>query len=512
MKTDAQLASSNRGLWFRQPSKKVSLVLLFLMMILSTGIGLYVFSKTSLRLDEAQSLFQTNRNMAGLLRAVAQDVHVPLYHTLLYVWQKLFGGDIATVRYMSLLFFVATIPAAYLLGSYAFNRSVGLFAAFLLAISPFMNWYGSEARMYSLLALITVVHQYFFLKLLREGRAENWIGYTLTAILGIYTHYFFSFVLLTEVIFFLFMRRHFVPKKALLKFSAVAGIVAASFAPWLYYANSLGLASNTRPNLSSPSSGDLFNTYSQFLFGFQVDYLNTIIVSLWPIVVLLAFFALQQNRKVPSETIFFVLAAVVPVIGAFIISITITPFYLSRYLIVALPALLIFLSWILANYPPRLSYPLRGVLVLVVLGLFAVQIANPNTPVKEDYASAARYLNENATAQDVVIVSAPFTIYPTEYYYKGDARLVTQPQWDRFGEGSIPAFNKDTLPQETKEITGPYQTAWLVLSFDQGYQSDIKQYYDNNYERLEHKEFSPGLNVYAYKIRYDDAVTLSIIE
>src|SRR4051812_12263171 len=120
---------------------------LVLMMAFVTYFSLNVFTHSSLRLDEAQSLFQTNRDIPGMLNLIAQDVHVPLYHTLLHFWQVLFGNDIYTARILSLVFFLATIPAVYLLAAYAFRRRVGMFAALLVAISPFMNWYGSEARM-----------------------------------------------------------------------------------------------------------------------------------------------------------------------------------------------------------------------------------------------------------------------------------------------------------------------------------------------------------------------------
>lgn len=491
------------------PTRRLWIVLsLAAMMLFGTLLSYYVFSKTSLRLDEAQSLFQTNRDVSGLLRQVAQDVHVPLYHLLLYFWLKLFGNDIVVARSLSLLFFVLTIPLTYLLGRYVFDRRVGIFAALLVTMTPFMNWYASEARMYAMLAFLTVLHQLFFMKVFKEGKALHWWGYALTAVLGMYTHYFFAFVLLTEAVFYLFQRKSF-PAKSFRKFLAVAALVVVSVLPWLNYVYSLGTASNTQPHLATPSSGDLFNTYAQFLFGFQIDYFNTIIVSLWPVVVLLAFFALQKNRTVPAGAIYLVMAAVLPVLAAFILSITLRPFYLSRYLIVAIPVLFIFISWIISDYPRRLSAVIKGALVGLMAAMLVIQITSPNTPVKENYGEAVAYLNGKTTSQDVIIAAAPFTIYPIEYYYEGGAKVTTQPQWDRFSQGAIPAFNKDTLDEETDSLTGSYQRAWLVLSFDQGYNEDLKDYYDNHYQRLEKKEFSPNLTVYSYKLRYDEPVRIS---
>jgi len=479
-----------------------------LLMALATALSLFVFTRTSLRLDEAQSLFQVSRDVAGTLFAVAQDVHVPGYHLLLQAWTFVFGNDIFAARMMSLVFLLATIPLVYALGRMVFSHKVGLFAALLVTISPFMEWYGSEARMYSMLAFMTVLHYYFFIKVYDEGRARQWFGYILVAILGLYTHYFFGFVLLTEVLFYLLYRRSF-PKGSFKKFILAAVVALAAIAPWLWYVRSLGTASNTQPALTSPSSGDVFNTYAQFLFGFQVDVLNTIIVSLWPVVVLLAFFALQKNHKITQQAVFFALAAVIPVVAAFLISVTIRPFYLSRYLIVSLPPLLILLAWIFSIYPKKVRRVLQVALVVLTLGLLAVQVLNPQTPVKEDYSEAVGYLNQTVTAQDVVVVAAPFTIYPTEYYYDAPAKLTTQPIWNRFDGGAVPGYDEETVKAETDQNVLPYQYAYLMLSYDQGYNEKLQKYYDSRFERVMMKDFSDGLAIYKYKIRYDPPVTIT---
>jgi len=485
-------------------------LLLALMVAFAVFFSISVFANTSLRLDEAQSLFQTNRDVAGMLNLVAQDVHVPFYHILLHFWQVLFGQDIFVARMLSLVFFVGTILMTYLLATYALGRrSVGLFAALLVTISPFMNWYGSEARMYTMLAFMTVLHVYFFVKVLRVGGASNWILWTIAAIMGLYTHYFFIFVLVSEFIAMLILRKKFAgahPIRSIIIYGAVAGL---SLIPWLLYVYNLGFASNTQPALGVPSAGDLFDTYTQFIFGFQVPAVNTLIVSLWPVLVLLAFFALQRTRKkIPAEVMLFVLLATIPVLSAFIISVTIRPFYLSRYLIVALPALFIFIAWMLTRYRRWIARTVSIVLVLFIGLLFTIQVMSPNTPVKEDYKDAVQYLAKNAGPSDVVVLAAPFTIYPVEYYYKGTAKLTTQPVWNRFESGSVPAFDPAKLEAETKTNVASYQNAWLMLSYDQGYNKDLKDYYDKHYQKVSEHKFSPGLSIYEYRIRYDKPLTV----
>lgn len=493
-------------------------VMSYLFLLLMAGFaiffGLTVFGQSSIRLDEAQSLFQTNRDIPGILYLVAQDVHVPLYHTLLYFWQLLFGQDIFVARLLSLVFFVAAIIMTYVTATYAFGRrSIGLFAALLVTLSPFMNWYGMEARMYTMLAFIAVAHTYLFLRVMRTPHAGYWILWVVVAILGLYTHYFFAFVLLPELVAAIMLRKKAAGQRFLIKFIVAGAVAGMALLPWLLYVFSLGFASNTQPALSQPSPGDLFDTYAQFIFGFQTPVVNTLIVSLWPIVVLLGFFALQRSdKKIPSTVIVFGLLATLPIIAAFIISVTIRPFYVSRYLIVALPALLIFIAWFLTRYRRSVAVTIRVLLVALMGVLFTLQAVSPNTPVKEDYRQAVSYLTERAGVSDVIVLSAPFTIYPIEYYYKGAAKLTTQPVWNRFASGSVPAYDAAKVEAETEQNVASYQTAWLVLSYDQGYNDDLKQYYDSRYEQRSERRISPGLVVYEYKIRYDTPLTLSQVQ
>lgn len=494
----------------KREKKNRTLVLAFTLlsfMVIATLIEVLVFSKASIRLDESQSLYQVSRTVPGLLHTVGQDVHVPGYHLMLRLWTILFGSDIVTARYMSVLFFVASIPAIYFLGKAVFSRRVGLFAALLLTISPFMLWYGAEARMYSLLALVTILHQLFFVKIFKTGKGAYWIAYFVTTILGFYTHYFFAFVLITEAIFYLVYHKRF-PKWSLPKFAVALPLAFATFVPWLLYVYHLGLASSEQPFLAVPSTGDIFDTYAQFLFGFQVQGLNTFIVSLWPILVLVAFFTLQRKNRSTSASTFLIFMAILPVLAAFIISILVKPFFLSRYLIVSLPSLFLIFAWIISIYPAKVRHIIQVVVVLFTLGLLVIEILNPDTPVKEDYKSAVAYVSARATAQDVVIATAPFTIYPIEYYYHGSAKVTTQPIWDRFSTGTIPAFSVKNLSSQTDANVDSYRNAWLILSYDQGYNEQTKKYYDSRFQMLDHKQFSPGLNVYEYKIRYDPALQI----
>lgn len=484
---------------------KFVVVVLVSLMIFVVLMSIFVFSHQSLRLDESQSLWQTSHSPTKILNIIAQDVHVPFYLVMLHFWQMFLGNGVYTSRILSLIFFLLSIPALYFLGKRMISAPVGLFAAIIFSISPFMNWYGNEIRMYSLMTLLAILSQYFFVGIYKARSRDSWIGYFIVNLLGIFTHYFFFFILLVQAIFFLTHKNIF-PAKSFRRFIVIAIILILLFSPWVYYVRSIDTISNSAPLLVPPTTVNVFNTFSQFLFGFQDDHLNTILVSLWPLTVLLGFLALRENKKNPPEISCLALAVLVPIAAAFAVSVALRPLFVSRYLILTIPSLYLFIGWIFSTYPRALRTAFTTILILAMLFGLTVEAASPSSPVKEDYADAAAYLSQNATAQDVIILSAPFTVYPVEYYYHGNAEISTLPIWNRFITGPIPAFNESALPQEVATLKGSHEKAWLLLSYDQGYAENIRIYMDTHLERIDSKTFSPGLTLYVYKLRYDPEV------
>jgi mannosyltransferase len=459
------------------------------------------FLRKSIRLDEAQSLWQTNHSYGELLRIIAEDVHVPLYHVLLRTWRLLLGPDVQTARLLSLAFLLAAVPVFYLVARKVLSRPWALFALVVFSCSPFLQWYGSEARMYSMLVLVTLVSQYFFLNLLSADRTVAWVGYAASAVVGSYTHYFFAFVLAAQGLYVLLMWRR-LPRAAIAKMAGVAALVGAVYLPWYLYFRANGSASGTRPHLPEPSSVDLSNVYSQFLFGFQADTINTLLVSTWPVLVLGALASVRVGVRLDRPTAYMVVAAFVPVVLAFVVSHLVTPFFLSRYMIAALPAFVLLLVSFIGGLTRPVARGLAAALLAVTVAGTVVEAESPDTPVDEDYRTAAQLIEDGATPQDLVVLSSPFTVYPFEYYYDGAARLATLPLWDR--EGPAPAFDSDQLPEQVAALTEGHQYIYLLLSYDQGYEDEVLQYFQQRFERAASYEPSPGMRLLVYRVNYDE--------
>ncbi|HYE22593.1 MAG TPA: glycosyltransferase family 39 protein [Verrucomicrobiae bacterium] len=475
---------------------------IIVLMLFVAGFSLLFLSQQSLRLDEAQSLWQVSNSIPRMINIIAQDVHVPFYHVLLHLWLFYLGDTVFMARMFSLIFAVLTVPLVYVLGRKAFNPTTALFATILTAISPFLIWYGNEVRMYSLLTFLTVINQIFFVNIFKTGRVSSWVGYAVTAVLALFTHYYFGLLLISQLLFFLYFRHSF-PYKSGRRFLMVYGLILAIFTPWLYYVYTISTTNYSQPLLTKPTVINLFITFSQFVFGFQTESFNRLAIALWPLAVLFGFLALSRRQKYTFEGTYFFYVTVVPVVIAFIASLLIRPLYLTRYLILIIPTLYLFMGWLFSSYPLRLERMLKGTIVAIMMLTLVHQSISASTPVKENFREAADYLSEKAEPQDLILVSAPFTIYPIEYYYEGPARITTMPEWDRFVVGPIPAFSEDYMAGKVETYKATHQRIWVLLSYDQGYEEQIRLYFDKNFERLDQKNFSTGLNLYAYKLRYN---------
>jgi mannosyltransferase len=473
------------------------------LMLIATVFSFVFFQEQSLRLDEAQSLWQASHTPLKIVQIIAEDVHVPLYHMILHVWLLIFGNDVALARFLSFIFFLISMPLVYRLGRLCYDEKTSLFATTLFIISPFMNWYGNEIRMYSLFVFLVLLNQYFFLKLYRLQSRSAWVWFTITAILGMYTHYFFFLVLFTDLLFYLYNRKEF-EMYSFKKFFNVFAALFIAFLPWVLWVLFLGQTSNSTPMLTEPTTVNFFNTFSEFLFGFQTDHLNTILVSLWPLTIVFVFLALRKNNKIAPETFYFLFAFILPNVVAFIVSLAFRPVYLTRYLIFTMPSMYFVISWLISTYPRRLAAIVRGLLILIMASMLFVEAVSATTPVKENYREAAKYLEENTTASDIVVVSAPFTIYPVLYYYNAPAALSTLPIWDMNKHGPIPPFSEAQLEKDVTALVRDHAYLWLLQSYDQGYQDKVRLYFDTHFERVYMRQFSPGLTLYEYKLRYDN--------
>jgi uncharacterized membrane protein len=86
---------------------------------------------------------------------------------LLRPWRSLGGDSEFALRYPSALFGALAVPCGFVLArQLGFSRRIGLLLGLLLATSPYLVWYGQEAKMYTLLLVLVSIAFIAYLKAL----------------------------------------------------------------------------------------------------------------------------------------------------------------------------------------------------------------------------------------------------------------------------------------------------------------------------------------------------------
>ena len=163
--------------------------------VLALSLLLRFWTKSDLWLDEALTVNIARQPLHQLPSLLHRDGAPPLYYALLHVWMGWFGTSDLAVRSLSGLFGVITVPLVWLAGRRLGNRTIAWAAMLLVATSPFAVHYDTEARMYSLVVLLTALGFLALDRSLRTPRPGNLIAVGVVAGLLLYAHYWSMFLL-----------------------------------------------------------------------------------------------------------------------------------------------------------------------------------------------------------------------------------------------------------------------------------------------------------------------------
>ena len=162
-----------------------------------------------------------------LLEGNSVELSPPLFFVLAWATEKL-GDSAQLIRLGSLLAGTAAVPLTYLLGLRTVGRAAGLVGAALVALSPFLIFYSTEARAYALLMLLVLSSTLTLLRALETGRFHWWAAYAACSCAAIYTHQTSIFVLAAQCAWAFWTRPE--ARRALLLANAAA---AVAYLPWL---------------------------------------------------------------------------------------------------------------------------------------------------------------------------------------------------------------------------------------------------------------------------------------
>jgi mannosyltransferase len=421
---------------------------------IAAALALLRIDSKSFWLDEASSVHIADPHLGLRSVALVDGGNFALYYVLLHGWLRLGMSD-AFVRFLSVIPAVLAVAAVFTLGRRLWGVRAGAIAASILAINPFFITYAQEARGYSLLVLASIVATLFFVRSIEDPKSWfNPVAYVVTSVLMVYTHLFGIFVLAAHVVALSYLRRP-------VKWRAVpaASAIVVLLLPLAYVAHRKGMEGiSWIPPLSMSA---VMSSFVAFAGGMPLLLLYAVIAG-YAIVQSLPR-QVQPDPRVPWMAL--ILAWLfVPNGLAAIVSLLVTPIFVTRYLIITLPPLVLFAAAMIARIrQPAILATVWSLFVAgSAFGLWHYYFFEP----KEDWRGVAAFVNSYAASGDVVVLLPPWLDIPLRHAvdHLPDVRQFPDFEDTRaFNPGHTAYLHPDAAPALAASFA-QHPRVWLIQS------------------------------------------------
>lgn len=389
------------------------LLALFVILGLGWGLRTHDLDARSLWADEGWTmLLSEGPALDEVTRTLAADQHPPAFFMAFRLWRNVAGESEIAGRYFSVLAAMLAIAAAYQMGRTLYGVPAGVLAALMLTLSDLHIDLAQEVRHYSWLATLIILSSLFYARWWRNPTRTNRLGYVLSSILLLYTHYLGGYVLVAQFVHMLLTVR---PMKRLANALFLFGAVCAAFLPWalvvleqnrvrwdnpLYYQNAL------------PNTAETYRMIRTALLGQHYALLG--LLALLGLVILS--YAQRNNgdrsciRWRPLWPTVYLVLWILVMVGVTVAINARRDFLTVRNFIVIVPALALLVARGLSNLPATT----RGfvVMLIVVISLTTVD-ARRSYP---DWRAVTQNVTQYHLVDEPVLMDVWVGDFPVRYY------------------------------------------------------------------------------------------------
>ena len=373
----------------------------------------------SLASDEISTFYIVAGHSLGRVMALVyspQETTPPLYFILAWATKGLLGNTAQSIRLVSLLTGAAAIPLTFLLGLWTVGRRAALVAATLVACSPYMIYFSTEARAYMLVLFFGLLSSISLLRALDTNRPLWWAGYAASTCAAAYSHYTAVFFLVVQLTWAFW----FQPKarRALVISNVAAGV---AFLPWLGGLRADLAAPNAIPDFVPVNTHEIDGILENFWIGHPIINIHVLpgILALVLAVAGMALGALgllltwRRRRRprwqISPRMVLIIVLAVAPAVLMILYSWLRVDVLGGGNIIASWPAMALAIG-ALVTAPPR---PLRLAAVTLTIGAFAIGGAKMLTGAAQrgNVDAAVTFIHKVGTNGDP-IVSVPLFANP----------------------------------------------------------------------------------------------------
>lgn len=424
---------------------------LFLITFVGACLRIAPIGRTSLWYDEVVTMrLARTPTPHALVRLLGEidATRAPLHPLLLQRWLAVFGPSDTSGRAFSVLCGIVTIGLVFWVGSLAFGRQTGIWAAWLASVSPLLVYYSVEGRMYAWLVMATCLS---WGAVFSFRRCDAWLPrvlYPLTLVGLCYSHPLGLLMSAALALASLTDRASFRLSLRYWAFSHALAFLAVL--PWL-------------PRyLDHPPEATSGRLPLTFLLGFPIGFIGGNFVVLFACVVMMIVSLVRSLRDSDPGTLerrdelaafrALLIWLLVPSVVLYLYSRISHPIFgPARYTVFVAPAFLILLARGLTGLRrwPRLA---AGAVLTALACVMSWGLLYPNDR-KADWRSAAAYLDRHDPTAPVLVVSAD-PIHNAEVetarYYVGTRHLVV------------------AYPDDLHRVPADFTSFWLAVGLRDG--------------------------------------------
>ncbi|MBU4304901.1 MAG: glycosyltransferase family 39 protein [Candidatus Omnitrophica bacterium] len=387
----------------------------------------------------------------------------PVYFILLKVWAMFFGYKEFPLRMLSVIFGVFSIILIYKLAKLLFNRQVGLFSAFIMAISNYNINYSQQVRNYSLFVLLALFSMLMFVKLLRKNKRSYNYYLGVINILLVFTHSFGIFICIVQCsyLFFLNKKTNFsLQKNMVVFFSSQLAVIIIFVAVIVLYNRNFQANMMDFNYMPVNEKNFLINLLEVFIYGgsrqtqggfgyalgLKKLFIPILLSGAYILLFLLGgfFFNRQSNSKSAGlnnrNSVLLLLAWIgITISSSYVFLMIFFKICLMRYFIATSPAFYILVSRGIVLIP-KVKIKMIFVGIILLLSFYSLNILY--FPEKSgDWKEAVKVFRENISAGDKVLMMPIDLIVLFCYYYRYDISVPLE-EIDRYGKKTEQGYQK----------------------------------------------------------------------
>ncbi len=452
--------------------------------LLATLVGLlarwFRYAHQSLWVDEIFSWH--NAEIGGQLSAadVFSTDHGPLLQVLLHLLGGWFGDSEAVLRAPSVLAGTCTVPIFAALAGRVLGPPARLPAAWLAALSPFLVWYGQEARNYPFAILFAALASWAAVRWKLHGGVIPAVLFTLSAWLGLLSNLNVALILPVLFLYLLWPMRGGRVAPVAVIVSALALVTLES--PWIWdhvHRLEVGRLVPGRDEVPGeiPLRGATTFTpmaYPFTLYTFSVGYTMgppmsalhsgaplAAALAYWPVVVpaglvfaWLTLAGIWALRRHPRSLWLPLGLFLVPMLLVTYFSVQNFKVYNPRYVSSGLVGyyLLVVAGWLALGRLGR--WLAAGAVAFLWAGSLLHLYFDPRFG-REDFRAATQWLSQRIGAQEQLIATGNYS--PMDYYWRDRV-----PPYDFFWLGY--AYDPVRMREKFAAVSDTTRASWVIVS------------------------------------------------